>query len=176
MSYKEGQYLPLFSPWLGWYWSSLQGLCICTATVIPFSFFFAILTFNLAGSKEPGSSNNKKVRSCFPFHLSLLWSPGSFSLCLSVLLGDGRLCQASFCLAFFFSPPSSSRWNLPDSSAALLYPHRRYRQIKCHRGFVLHALSVGPMHCSPENLMTRTWSEIWCGTEGNSYLILKSDK
>lgn len=92
---------------LAWYWSSLQGLCICKAGVIPFSFFFAILTFNLAGTKEPGSSNNKKVRSCFPFHLSLLWSPGSFSLRSSVLLGDGRLCQASVCLLFFFSslPP-----------------------------------------------------------------------
>lgn len=172
MSYKGGQYLPLLSPWLGWYWSSLQSLCICTAAVIPFSFYFAVLTFNLVGSEAPGSSNNKKVRSCFPFHLSLLWSPGSFSLCSSVLLRD---CARALFVWRFFSPPSSSWWNLPDTRAALLYPHRRYRQIKCHRGFVLHALSVGPMHCRPEKLMPRTWSKTWCGTEGNPYLILKSD-
>lgn len=174
MSYKGGQYLPFFFSWLGWYWSSLpsEGLCIFAA-VIAFSLLFAALTFNLAGSKELGSSNNKKVRSCFPFHLSLLWSPGRFSLCTSVLLGDGRLCQVSVCLA---PPhPSSSRWNLPDSSAALLNPHRRYRQIKCHHGFVLHALPVGLMHCRAENVVTRTRSETWCGSEGNPYLILKSD-
>lgn len=175
MSYKGGQYLHLFSPWLGWYWSSLQGLCICKAGVIPFSFFFAILTFNLAGTKNQVLATTKRLDLAFRF-ISASYDPLGASLCARLCcLEMGDCARPRFVCRFFFLPPSSSRWNLPDSSAALLYPHRRYRQIKCHHGFVLHALSVGPMHCRPENLMTRTWSETWCGTDWNPYLILKSD-
>lgn len=45
-----------------------------------FHFTSPVLPFNLAGPKELGSSNNKKVRSSFLFHLGLLQSPGT-SLC-----------------------------------------------------------------------------------------------
>ena len=65
------------------------------------------------------------------------------------LAGDGRLCQRSVCLALF---PSTSPRNLPDSSAALLFPRRSCRQIECHRGFVPNCPLASPVPGTPESL------------------------
>lgn len=107
MSYKIWQYLLYFLPF-----------SIGTEVLFPvrvstfehpksflFSFHFAVLPFNLA--VELGSSNNKKVRSCFLFHLGLLRSPGTSPCACLHCLAMGDCARALF---VWLSSPSSSCW------------------------------------------------------------------